>query len=83
MKSLKTAKTITLRLPPQDYAKATRLAKHNQLSINKLFIAAMNLLDRQDQQKRLFDDFTVIGDRAEDVDVEFGQAAQFEILEKS
>ncbi len=73
---------ITLRLPPDDYLNATRLARHKRLSINKLLIEAMRLLERQEQEKRLFDDFTRIGDQVEAVDVEFGLAAQSEVVEK-
>jgi hypothetical protein len=82
MKANMTAKTITLRLSPDDYASATTLATRKKLSINKLFIEGMKTLDRQEQKKRLFDDFTLIGDQVEAVEVEFGLAAQSEVVEK-
>jgi hypothetical protein len=82
MKAHMTAKTITLRLSPDDYASATTLANRKKLSINKLFVEGMKTLDRQEQEKRLFDDFTRIGDHVEAVDVEFGLAAQSEVVEK-
>jgi hypothetical protein len=82
MKANMTAKTISLRLSPDDYASATILANRKKLSINKLFIYGMKTLDRQEQEKRLFDDFTLIGDQIEVVEVEFGLAAQSEVVEK-
>ena len=82
MKAYMTAKTITIRLSPDDYESATTLANRKNLSINKLFIEGMKILDRQEQEKRLFDDFTLIGDQGEAGDVEFGLAAQSEVVEK-
>ena len=82
MKAYMTAKTITIRLSPDDYKSATTLANRKNLSINKLFIYGMKTLDRQEQEKRLFDDFTLIGDQVEAGDIEFGLAAQSEVVEK-
>ena len=82
MKACMTAKTITLRLSPNDYSSATTLANRKKLSINKLFIEGMKTLARQEQEKRLFDDFTLIGDQVEAVDVEFGLPAQSEVVDK-
>lgn len=82
MKSTMTAKTITLRLSPEDYAGASALAKRKRLSLNKLFLTGMKCLDRQEQEKRLFDDFTLIGDQLELANVEFGLTAQSEVIDR-
>jgi len=66
----------------EEYANAAALAKHKKLSMNKLFIAGMKCIDRQERNKRLFDDFTMIGDQLESTNVDFGLAAQSEVLEK-
>jgi len=42
----------------------------------------MKCLDRQEQEKRLFDDFTLIGDQLESANVEFGLTAQSEVIDR-
>jgi hypothetical protein len=83
MKANMTSKTVTLRLAPGEYANATTLAKRKNLSINKLFIEAMNTLDRIEREKQLYDDFTRIGSMPELAEVEFARAAQAEIVAKT
>jgi hypothetical protein len=82
MKALSTPKTVTLRLSPDAYATAAALARRKNLSINRLFIAGMKILDRQEQDRRLYDDFTRIGEQVEGAHVEFGLAAQSEVVGK-
>jgi hypothetical protein len=75
------AKTLTLRLPPGVYERAARLALSRGQSLNRLFQDGLQLLDSQDREQRLFDDFTAIGDAlAEGDDVAFAFAAQTETL---
>jgi len=75
------ARTLTLRLTPDLYEKASRLSASRGQSLNRLFQDGLQLLDSLDREKRLFDDFSVIAaadDGESDVDFAFG--AQSETL---
>lgn len=76
-------KTFTVRLPRSIYERAAGLAKARGRSMNCLVQDALRLLDSQESEKRLFDEFTRIADsNEEENDVGFALAAQGEILEK-
>jgi hypothetical protein len=78
------AKTLTLRLPLGVYERATRLAVTRGQSLNRLFQDGFQLLDSQERDKRLFDDFTAIADAQRDEsDVDYAFAAQIETLVES
>jgi hypothetical protein len=77
MDSLMTAKTLTLRLPAEAYERATVLAERRRQSLNRLFQDGLALLDQQEREKRLYDDFTAIAEAgADETDVEFAIVAQ-------
>jgi predicted transcriptional regulator len=77
MSSLMTPKTLTLRLPAEAYERATALAERRRQSLNRLFQDGLALLDQQEREKRLFDDFTAIAEAgADETDVEFAIVAQ-------
>jgi len=78
------ARTLTLRLPQGVYERASRLAVTRGQSLNRLFQDGFQLLDSQDRDQRLFDDFTAIADaRGDESDVGFAFAAQTETLDAS
>ena len=78
------AKTLTLRLPPGLYERASRLAVKRGQSLNRLFQDGLQLLDSQDRDQRLFDDFTAIADaQGNESDIGFAFAAQTETLDES
>ena len=75
--SLMTAKTLTLRLPLDAYKRATALAERRGQSLNRLFQEGLRLLDQQEREKQLFDDFSAIAAAgADETDVEFAIDAQ-------
>ena len=77
MQSSMTAKTLTLRLLPENYQRATALAKRRHQSLNRLFQEGLDLLVAQEQEKQLFDDFSLIaGAGADETDMAFALAAQ-------
>jgi hypothetical protein len=77
------AKTLTLRLPQGLYERATHLAVTRGQSLNRLFQDGLQLLDSQDRDQRLFDDFTAIAEAQDDEsDVGFALAAQTETLDE-
>lgn len=72
-----TAKTLTLRLPPATYERAARLAKARKQSMNRLFQESLELLDRQEAERRLYDDFSRIAEAGEaETDVGYAARAQ-------
>lgn len=72
-----TAKTLTLRLLPDVYQRASNLAQRRHLSLNRLFQEGLDLLVAQDQEKQLFDDFSLIAEAgADETNTEFAFAAQ-------
>lgn len=78
------AKTLTLRLPLGVYKRATQLAVTRGQSLNRLFQDGFHLLDSQERDKRLFDDFTVIAEaQGAESDVDYAFAAQTETLVES
>ena len=71
------AKTLTLRLSASDYERAGALAGRRGQSSNRMFQDAMALLDQQEREKRLFDDFSMIAEAgAEETGVGYGLEAQ-------
>jgi hypothetical protein len=82
--SMNATKTLTLRLPAGLYERASRLAQIRGQSLNRLFQDGLQLIDLQDKEKRLFDDFSAIADAQGGVsDVGFAFTAQNEILSES
>jgi len=81
MNAMNAAKTLTIRLPLNVYEKASQLAEARGQSLNRLFQDGLQLLDPQDKEKRLFDDFSAIADAGSDEsDVSFAFTAQTETL---
>lgn len=76
--SAMTAKVVTLRLPPGEYERATALAQRRKVSLNRLFRESFHLMERQDREKALFEDFSRIGAAFGESDVEFALDAQTE-----
>jgi hypothetical protein len=78
------AKTLTLRLPLGLYERASHLAVTRGQSLNRLFQDGLQLLDAQDRDQRLFDDFTAIADAlGDESDIGFAFPAQTETLDES
>ncbi len=77
-----TAKTLTLRLSPDVYNRARALADQRDQSLNRLFQDGLLLLDQQEREKQLFEDFSLIAAAgADQCDVEFALAAQNQVGE--
>ena len=75
-----TSKTLTLRLPAAAYDRATALAKRRHLSLNRLFQESLELMDRQEREKCLYDDFSRIAAVVAECDVDYAAAAQSEAV---
>ena len=78
------AKTLTLRLQPDVYQRATNLAHRRHVSLNRLFQEGLDLLVAQDQKKQLFDDFSLIAEAGTaETEVEFAHSAQNQSTEEA
>jgi hypothetical protein len=78
------AKTLTIRLPLGVYERAAQLAEARGQSLNRLVQDGLQLLESQDQERRLFDDFSAIADAGSDEsDVAFAFTAQTETLRET
>lgn len=82
MLSIMIAKVVTLRLAPAEYERASALAKRHSLSLNRLFRESLDLMECQEREKTLFDDFSRIAAAAGETDVEFALTAQMEATRK-
>jgi hypothetical protein len=75
-----TAKTLTLRLPPDLHKKATALAAQRAVSLNRLVQEGLELLQQAHEQERLYEEFGLIGGDEAEADVSFAEAAQAEVV---
>ncbi len=74
------AKVVTLRLAPAEYQRASALARRRRLSLNRLFQESLQLMERQERERDLFDDFSLIAENAIETDVEFALIPQTEAM---
>ena len=75
-----TTKALTLRLPPDLYASGQRVAQERQMSLNALLQESLAATIRAEQQRKLFADFTQLGDDAAACDVEYAFPTAAEIV---
>ncbi len=75
-----TTKSITLRLPPELYASGRQIAQERRVSLNALLQESLAETVRVQRQRKLFDDFTQLGEDADDCDVEYAFPAAAEIV---
>jgi len=75
-----TTKALTLRLPPDLYASGQRVAQERQMSLNALLQESLAATIRAEQQRKLFADFTQLGDDAVTCDIEYAFPAAAEVM---
>jgi hypothetical protein len=75
-----TAKTITLKLPPDLYSSATKLARRRKISLSRLFQEGLEMLRKNEDSARFYDSFTLIGGDRKESDVKFAADAQAEVV---
>ncbi|MBI2928242.1 MAG: hypothetical protein HYY24_21445 [Verrucomicrobia bacterium] len=78
-----TAKTISLRIPASLHHKATQMAQRRRVPLDRLFRKALEALQAQEEQTKLRQEFSLLGNDADAADVSFAFAAQSEIANKS
>jgi predicted transcriptional regulator len=77
---LPTTKAFTVRLPADLYHTSSDLARRRQVSLNTLIQEALAAILKAEEEARLYDEFGQLGEDAEEADVEYALAAQWEVL---
>jgi predicted transcriptional regulator len=73
-------KTLTVRLPLELYERVVETAERRDSSLNATVQEALHLLTQQDQQARLYEAFSLLGEDAAEADVEFAFEAQRQVV---
>jgi predicted DNA-binding protein len=71
--------TISVRIPSDLHARSTTVAKISGKSLNALIVEALERIVSEEEERRLFDAFTELGQDREMSDVEFLFTAQAEV----
>ena len=71
-----TTNALTLRLPPDLYQLGHQIARQRHISLNAFILESLQAMVQQEQQRKLYDDFTLLGEDMEGSDVEYAFAAQ-------
>lgn len=78
---MKSISTLTLRLNPDVYEKTKEIAKREGRSMSSFIGDLLKKRLAEEEEKRLFDAFTLISQETEETDVEFAADAQREVIE--
>ena len=81
MKPQSAIKTLTVRFPLTLHEAAAVAAGRSQKSLNAWIQEVIERHLRDEQERRLFDSFSRLGENAEECDVEFAWEAQREAIE--
>ena len=74
------AKPLTIRLQPELYSAAERLAQRRAISINGLVQQSLAAAIRADEERERYDAYTLLGSDPEECDVEYAIHAQAEVM---
>ena len=77
-----TAKTLTIRLPFDLYQAISAVAKQRHISFNALVQESLSTLLKAEEDARLYEAFGQLGAAAEEANVEFAVAAQWEVVSR-
>ncbi|MBW2040288.1 MAG: toxin-antitoxin system HicB family antitoxin [Deltaproteobacteria bacterium] len=75
--------TLTLRLPPELYQEAKRVAQEEGESFNAFFRRLLAEKLRKVEEKRLFDFFSLVAEHSEETDVDYAFQAQREVISEN
>lgn len=73
-------RTFTVRLPGPLYDASATLASEQGISLNELVRQALERVARQAEEGRLYEAFGLLGEDAEEADVDFALPAQSEVV---
>lgn len=71
--------SFTVRLPLELYQASTAIAQARQVSMNALIQEQLAILVREEQQKRLYDAFSLVAEDEDESSVAFAEVAQAEV----
>jgi hypothetical protein len=73
-------RSVTIRLPENIYQESVKAAKAKNISFNSLTQEGLLKILREQREKDLYDAFTLVGQDAEESDVEYAIHAQAEVM---
>lgn len=73
-------KSLTIRLPDDLYRKSAEAAKQRNVSFNALVRESLAETVAKEEYRLLYEAFTEIGLDASEADVEYAEAAQWEVI---
>ena len=80
MSAILEPKALTLRLPPELHRTITELAHRQSLSVNAYIQQQLETIARVAEEKARNDAYTMLGQDAEECDVEYAAYAQAEVM---
>ena len=71
---------ISIRVPRDLYIYSREIAEKRGVSLNELVQTGLSMIVRDEKQKELYDSFTLLGQDAEEANVDFAFDAQAEVV---
>ena len=75
-----TAKTLTVRMPPELYSAVQKMARRREMSLNTLLQESLTASLRAEEEQQRYNEYTLLGQDAEMCDVEYAIYAQAEVM---
>lgn len=80
MQSNSELRALTLRIPPTIYEASRRIANKRAVSLNLLIQQSLEAMIRAEEDRASYDAYTLLGQDAEECDVEYAIHAQAEVM---
>jgi hypothetical protein len=75
-------RALTVRLPIELYEASSEIAHRRQISLNALVQEALATIRAAEEEARLYDEFSLLGEDPEEASVEFAIHAQYEVVSR-
>ena len=75
-------RALTIRPTAELYSSVREIARRRQISVNTLVLEALENVIRAEEDARLYEAFGQLGEDADEADVEFAAAAQWEVVRR-
>lgn len=73
-------RSLTVRIPPHVYELSRQIAHKRETSLNALIQQSLEALIRAEEEQASYDAYTLLGQDAEECDVEYAIHAQAEVM---
>ena len=80
MPSSSELRALTLRIPPNVYESSRLIANRRSVSLNALIQQSLEDMIRADEEQASYDAYTLLGQDAQECDVEYAIYAQAEVM---